>query len=68
MNYFLSLDLEGGGTILIRPESVAVIERDDAYDFEIIITNTGEEYAVRKGQFAPNLLIHRTSHAGMRVL
>lgn len=68
MNYFLSLDLEGGGTILIRPESVAVIERDDAYDFDIIVTTAGEEYAVRKGQFAPNIMINRTSHAGLRVL
>lgn len=68
MNYFLRLELIESGVIIIRPEAVAVIERFEEEDYDILITTCGELYAVRRGQFAPNILINRTSHAGMRVL
>ena len=69
MNYFLELKIWGKDrTVFVRPEHVAAIERRDDDPYEFIYLTSGDTFLVERGQFAPNALINRTSHAGMRVL
>jgi hypothetical protein len=69
MNYFLELKIFGeDSVVLLRPEAVVAVERLEGAEFELVISRTGEKYEVEKGQFVPNKLINKTTHAGMRVL
>lgn len=69
MNHFLALKIwEKDRTVFVRPEAVAAVERRGDDEYQTIILNTGDTYWVEPGQFALNILVNRTGHAGMRVL
>lgn len=69
MNYFLELELyDEEGTVLVRPEHVSAIEPGEDEAYVIVRMNNTVGYCVKAGQVFVNKLIHRTQHAGMRVL
>ena len=69
MNLFLELKIwNKERTVFVRPEHVAAIERRDVDPYEYIYLVSGDVFLVERGQFSPNKLVNRTSHAGMRVL
>lgn len=69
MNYFLELELyDEPGTVLLRPEHVSAIEPGEDGAYVIVRSSSGVGYCVKPGQVFVSKLIHRTQHAGMRVL
>lgn len=69
MNYFIELKLiDEAGSVKIRPEVVAAVERNTELGYDTVVTSYGERYDVERGQFALNCLTNHTGHAGLRVL